>query len=88
MTIDRDALEKSIEEKLRTIGAIHEAKSTDVIKGAWVNAPLTIVLDAILPDVQADAWDEGAHHAATSKCKFARDGDPCPGNPYRKATSE
>lgn len=83
MTINRDALEKSAEEKLRTIGAIHEAKSTDVIKGAWVNAPLTIVLDAILPDVQADAWDEGwtasesydGHHAV-------------PTNPYRTVASE
>lgn len=32
------------------------------------------------------AWDEGARHAYEGgKCLFARDGDPCPYNPYRKA---
>lgn len=32
------------------------------------------------------AWGEGARHvyAEGGKCSFARDGDPCPYNPYRK----
>lgn len=33
----------------------------------------------------ARAWDEGARHVYTEggRCSFARDGDPCPYNPYR-----
>lgn len=37
-------------------------------------------------EVAAKAWDEGARHVYTEggKCSFARDGDPCPYNPYRE----
>ena len=32
------------------------------------------------------AWQKGAQHVYEDggKCSFARDGDPCPYNPYRK----
>ncbi|UXO93877.1 hypothetical protein Pan2_58 [Pseudanabaena phage Pan2] len=34
------------------------------------------------------AWDEGARHVYEGgKCSFARDGDPCPYNPYRKEST-
>ena len=41
-------------------------------------------------EVAAKAWDEGAKHvyAEGGKCSFARDGDPCPYNPYRPSTPE
>ena len=39
-------------------------------------------------EVAAKAWDEGARHVYTEggKCSFARDGDPCPYNPYREGS--
>lgn len=36
-------------------------------------------------EVAAKAWDDGAHvYIEGGKCSFARDGDPCPYNPYRE----
>lgn len=62
----------------------HDVRNMDIatvlLESDWLNS--------LKADLRADAWDEGANHASTSKCKFARDGDPCPGNPYRKVASE
>lgn len=46
--------------------------------------------DRWLESVKAEAWDEGARHVYTDggKCSFARDGDPCPYNPYRKGEGD
>jgi len=64
----------------------------------WEPNPVFVDFLAMVPaDILAEhdrqvaerAWDEGARHVYEDggKCSFARDGDPCPYNPYRKETT-
>jgi hypothetical protein len=58
-------------------------------------APLLAIIDRWLVEnnrqVAEKAWNEGAQHVfegSAPKCEFAKDGEPCPYNPYGGTTDD
>lgn len=66
--------------------ALKQTRRGNLMTPPWVIEALCQSPADALPAAKAAAWDEGARHvyAEGGKCSFARDGDPCPYNPYRK----
>lgn len=88
MTIDRDALvEKALAAALdkpsATTPRMLQFASSEPDDVADLRAVIVNALDAILPDVQADAWDEGWTASESYDGHYA-----VPTNPYRKVASD
>lgn len=85
--IDLEVAEQNLAAAQAVIAeALRQTRRGNLMTPPWVIEALSQSPADALQAAKAVAWDEGARHvyAEGGKCSFARDGDPCPYNPYRK----